>query len=426
MDIKHTTCIISSPIDTYSGYGARSRDLIKALIKEYPEWDIKLLSQRWGNTRQGYLEDFNELDLIERKISKLEARPDVWIQITIPNEFQPVGNFNIGVTAGIETTVADHTWIEGCNRMNLNLVSSNHSKEVLTKYTYEIQDKRLGTKQELKCTSPIEVLFEGLDIEKYLHTGIDYESKIVQSIDQIEEDWCFLTVGHWLQGDFSQDRKNMGGTIKAFLEAFKNKPNPPALILKTQSANASIIDRTSILKKIEEVKSKISAKTLPNIYLLHGEISDQEMNQLYNHEKVKAMLTLFRGEGFGRPLLEFGAVNKPIICSFWSAPLDFLDKELTYFVGGKLEQVHKSALTDKIILSNSQWFTFNENEAIKVIKNVYTNYKTALIAAKRQGHKLRSNFNSDKMGEKLREHIDKLRPVEIILNIPELPKLTKL
>ena len=41
--------IISCPIDTYSGYGARSRDLVKVII-ELDSYDIKILPQRWGNT----------------------------------------------------------------------------------------------------------------------------------------------------------------------------------------------------------------------------------------------------------------------------------------------------------------------------------------------------------------------------------------
>jgi len=38
-------CVVSCPADTYSGYGARSRDFLKALIEAKPEWDVKILSQ---------------------------------------------------------------------------------------------------------------------------------------------------------------------------------------------------------------------------------------------------------------------------------------------------------------------------------------------------------------------------------------------
>lgn len=429
MSTKTKTCVVSCPVDTYSGYGSRSRDFVKALISQYPEWDIKILSQRWGNTRFGYLENHGEDKLISMIIPKLEGKPDVWVQITIPSEFQPTGTFNIGVTAGIETTIADHTWIQGCNRMDLNLVSSQHSKDVLTKYTYELNDASTGSTSKLVSTKPVEVLFEGLDITKYYPTKDLPKSDMNRALDSIEESHCFLIVGHWLQGDFSQDRKNMGSTIKAFLEAFKDKPAPPALVIKTQAANASIMDRDIILKKIEEVKSKVSAKKLPNIYLLHGEITDEAMNELYNHPKIKAMTSLFRGEGFGRPLLEFAAVNKPIISSYWSAPIDFLDKEFTYFVPGKLENVHKSAQVPKIILENSQWFTANELDAIKAYREVYSNYKKALIKAKRQGHKVRTSFTMDKMAEQLKESIDKrLKNVTTFtpINLRDIPKLTKL
>ena len=95
--------VISSPVDTYSGYGARARDFVKAVIKTQTDWEVKLLSQRWGETRFGYLEDHNEKDLIKRIIPNISSKPDIWIQITVPNEFQPVGKFNIGVTAAIET-----------------------------------------------------------------------------------------------------------------------------------------------------------------------------------------------------------------------------------------------------------------------------------------------------------------------------------
>lgn len=429
MNIKTKTCVVSCPVDTYSGYGSRSRDFVKALINQYPEWDIRILSQRWGSTRFGYLEDHGDFDLLGRIIPKLEGKPGIWIQITIPSEFQPTGHFNIGVTAGIETTVADHTWIQGCNRMDLNLVSSQHSKDVLTKHTYELKDSTTGAVTKITSTKPVEVLFEGLDVTKYYPTKeLQHDSKesdISKVLDSIEESWCFLIVGHWLQGDFGQDRKNMGGTIKAFLEAFKDRPTPPALIIKTQAANASITDRDIILKKIEEVKSKVSAKKLPNIYLLHGEVTDEAMNDLYNHTKVKAMVSLFRGEGFGRPLLEFAAVNKPIISSYWSAPLDFLDKEFTYFVSGKLENVHKSALVPNIILNNSQWFTASESDAIKMYRDIYSDYKKACVKAKRQGHKVRTNFTMDKMAEDLKTIIEKSEsyPKFVHLNIPDISKI---
>ena len=397
--------VISCPIDTYSGYGARARDIVKALLA-IGKYDIKILSQRWGNTRFGYLKDHNESELASLVIPTITAQPDIWIQLTVPNEFQPVGKYNIGMTAGIETTICDPSWIEGLNRMNLNIVSSNHSKQVFetSKFTVEEKGQVKGT---VELQKPVEVLFEGVELSKYFVTKSNLD------LSGIQEDFAFLFVGHWLQGDFGQDRKNVGYMIKAFLEVFKNKKNQPALILKTQSANASILDRDNLLNKIDQIRRTVKGN-LPNIYLLHGEVSDEEMNELYNHSKVKAMVNLTKGEGFGRPLLEFSVVNKPIIASNWSGHIDFLDKEFNYLVNGTLTDVHTSAVVEKMILKESKWFTPNDSDTGNSFTQILQHYKKYSELAKRQGYKSRNNFSTEKMRESLESLFD--------TNIPEFPK----
>ena len=413
--------VISCPIDTYSGYGARARDFVKALI-ELDKFDVKILSQRWGNTRFGYLEEHNESDLSSRIIPNVTTKPDVWIQITVPNEFQKVGKYNIGVTAGMETTIVHSTWIEGCNRMDLNLVSSGHSKKVFQDTKYNMEDTK--TKQptgELKLIAPMEVLLEGADLTKYFPTTSSLD------LSPINESFCYLFVGHWLNGDFGQDRKNVSYMIKSFLETFKNKKDVPALILKTSHATTSIMDREKILDKIEELRQSVKG-SLPNIYLFHGDVTDKEMNELYNHPKVKAMISFTKGEGFGRPLLEFSLVNKPIIASGWSGQLDFLNKEYTSLLGGELTPVHPSASAKDMILTEAKWFTPDDAAVGRILKLVHTDYKKFLSLSKRQGYKSRTEFSYQKMVEVLGEVITKYVPdfpKQIELNLPklDLPKL---
>ena len=134
-------CVVSCPIDTFSGYGARSRDFVKGLIKSKgEEWDIKILPQRWGDTPWNFLSESDPLR--QRFIGQLQQKPDIWMQITVPNEFQPVGQFNIGISAGIETTVFPAEFIEGMNKMDLNLVSSNHSKQVTLSTQFDKKDQQ--------------------------------------------------------------------------------------------------------------------------------------------------------------------------------------------------------------------------------------------------------------------------------------------
>jgi len=423
------TLVISCPIDTYSGYGARSRDFVQSII-DLDKYDVRILPQRWGNTRFGYLKDHKNESLASRIVSQLTQQPDIWVQITVPNEFQKVGKYNIGLTAGIETTLCDPSWIQGCNNMDLVLVSAQHAKKVFEESKFNMQDPNTGqVTGTVELQTKVEVLFEGADIEKYL--PLTTPTKL--DLSDIEEQFCFLTVGHWLPGEVGEDRKNIGYTVKTFLETFKNKKNAPALILKVQAgAGTSIMDREAVLDKIDAIRKTVKGN-LPNIYLFHGDISDAEMNELYNHPKVKAMISLTKGEGFGRPLLEFSLVNKPIIVSAWSGHTDFLDKEFVKYVGGTLTQVHPSAAIEKMILKESAWFTPDASEVGRALKDIFEDYSKWKTAAKRQGHKSRTNFSYEKM----RETVDTLLtkyipefPKQVQLKLPqlkkiELPKLKK-
>ena len=419
--------VISCPIDTYSGYGARSRDLVKAII-ETNKYDVKILPQRWGNTSWGFIEDHLEWNFLKEFIltnPQLPTQPEIWAQITIPNEFQPVGKYNIGITAGMETSVVKGEWIEGCNRMNIVITSSEFAKKTFELMDYEIKNQQGQTQGRLKLTTPIEVLFEGANTNIY---------KVIDtpcSLDiQIKEDFAYLFVGHWMQGEFGEDRKNVGLLIKAFYETFKNKSKKPALILKASGGVSSYMDRDELLKKIEIIKKTVVANSLPNIYLLHGEFTDEEMNELYNHSKVKAMVSLTKGEGFGRPLLEFSLVKKPIMTTNWSAHTEFLSKEFTTLMNGELKNLHPSVLNDWFV-KEAQWFNVNPMEVNHYLKDIFENYKKYQNNANRQTYKSKTEFSWDKMKEKLDTILTSRIPEfpkEIQLQLPklELPKLQKI
>jgi glycosyltransferase involved in cell wall biosynthesis len=407
--------IISSPFDTYSGYGARSRDLIKAIV-ETDKYNVKLLSQRWGSTPFGFCKDNPEWSFLQELVlpnNQIPKKPEIWAQVTIPSEFQPIGKFNIGFTAGIETTICAGDWIEGLNRMDLNIVSSEHSKKVFLETQFEKRNKHTNALEgHVKLEKPVEVLFEGADIKTYFQDDkpclIDFN---------IPEKFAYLFVGHWMQGDLGEDRKNVGLLVKAFFEVFKNKQNTPALILKTSQIGSSYVDREEILKRIKLIRKTVNARTLPNVYLIHGEFTDEEMNSLYNHSKVKAMVSLTKGEGFGRPLLEFTLTKKPLITTAWSGHADFLNPEFTTLIGGQLSNVHPSA-ANQWLLQESQWFTPDNGQVGHYLKDVFENYKGYTEKAKRQAYKSKTEFSWDKMKEKLDNILNE--------NVPEFPKEAKL
>ena len=432
MNIENkTTVLISAPVDTYSGYGARSRDFIRAVIDAKPDWDVKILAQRWGSTRWGYLEEHNMSELASKVTTQVTQQPDICIQISVPNEFKKIGKYNIGVTAGMETTLCDPSWVKGANNVDLLLVSSEHSKETFLRSRFDVKDNNTGhIREKIQLTTKIEVLFEGADITKYFPTKPSASlTDIEKTLDSIPEAFCFLTTGHWMQGDIGEDRKNLGFTIKSFLETFKNKKDAPALIMKSHITGTSIMDSEKILDKIDKVRKTVRGK-LPNIYLIHGEISDTSMNLLYNHPKVKAFVSLPKGEGFGRPFLEFSLVNKPIIASSWSGQTDFLDKDLVRYVKGDLTNVHKSAVVPNMILKESQWFTPDSMDVGQAYKDIYKHYKQWTVKAKKQGYKNRTEFSYESMRETLKTILDTIpvipKQVEIQLPKLQLPKLKKI
>jgi len=426
--MKKPSFYISCPIDTYSGYGARSRDIVKAII-ELDKYDVKLLSQRWGNTPFGFCKDHKEWLFLQELIVpgvQQGVKPDVWMQITIPSEFQSVGKFNIGCTAGIESTGCDHTWIEGLNRMDLNWVSSKHSKKVFTEVSFEQRDQQgRVTGGILKNTKPIEVVFEGANLDVYKHVP---SSEVKLNLDKIPESFNYLFVGHWMQGDMGHDRKNVGVMIDYFFQTFKNKKSKPALILKASTGRNSYMSRETLLNKINKIKKQYTKDDIPNVYILNGALTDQQMNELYNHPKVKAMVSFTKGEGYGRPLQEFCLSKKPLIVSGWSGQMDFIEPGLSVVLGGALEQVHSSA-ANQWLKAEYQWFQVNAKEAKDAFKNVFENYKKYVGPAKKQGHYIKTEFSYDKMKDLVGNILSKNVPVfanELKLNIPTMgmPQLT--
>jgi len=408
--------LFRGPVKTRSGYGAHSRDLLQALY-EMDLFEIKIDSCMWGSTPMTALEDNLFHKWIESNIvNQLEKTPDIYVQVTVPNEFQRVGKFNIGITAGIETTIAPKDWIDGCNRMDLIIATSTFSKDVLLQTVYNENEQNTGKLiKQHKIERQIEVLFEGVDTKIY--------NNVYNNIDiDIKEDFAYLFVGHWLKGDTGQDRKDVGMLIRCFAEAFKDVEDRPALILKTSSASFSIKERESFRKKIEGLVSDY--KNPPSIYLLFGDLTNDEMNNLYNHPKVKSMVTITKGEGFGRPLLEFTMTGKPVIASNWSGHKDFLPMDKAIMIGGKLTEVHESAV-DTFILKDSKWFTANYNEVAEVFKLVYKDYDKFLEKSMVLGNENKERFSMEKMKEKFKDIINpfSVQPKEQKLILPKLTKI---
>lgn len=369
--------VIASPVATQSGYGHHAREIITNIIEQRGhEWDVKLISLPWGHTPMTYP---ISVDLQLRIIPlPLQEQPDIWIQVSVPNELQAVGKYNIGVTAGTEGSICPAEWIDKLNAMNLVIVPSEFTKSVFEE-TAKQSNKVITTK--------IEVVPEYFDETIYTNKQV----KTLDELNSIEEDFAFLSVGHWLQGQPGEDRKNVSGLIHTFLNTYQGKKDAPALILKTSGATYSIMDRMDIEDRIAQIRSIFPTTKLPNIYLVHGELTDDEMNSLYNHPKVKAMVSFTKAEGFGRPLLEFSTTGKPIIAPHYSGQTDFLKKDFICALPGAQTPIHQSA-QNEFLIDGATWFTPDYGYAGKMMQEIQKNYKKWLELGKRQRYFVNSGF----------------------------------
>ena len=426
------TLVFQGPIFTRSGYGDHCRDLMKSLRK-MDKYDIKIIPLRWGSTPQNQVDPSTEFGkwMLERVIGEIGDKPDVFLQVSVANEFEPKGNYNIGVTAGVETTIAPKDFIDGMNKMDLILVPSEFTKQVMAGTVYQHQDQ--NTKQvvgETRLTKPCEVLFEGVDVDVFLKpSGKDV-------LANVKEDFNFLIVGHWLKGDLGQDRKDIGMAIKTFATVFQYLPKDkrPGLIVKTSHAGFSVIDREATREKLEGVLKPLGDKC-PSVYLIHGDMEESDMSNLYHHPKVKAMISFAKGEGYGRPMAEFTLTGKPIIASGWSGQLDFLPPEHSVLLEGSLTQVHESA-ADQFCMKEAQWFSVNYSNAANKLYDVYNNYNTYSKQSEGLKTNTLNNFTLDNMNDRftqMLEHYVKTQPKLVPFNIPkvnsskmQIPKLNKL
>ena len=411
---------ISAPVSSRSERGDRSRDLIHSLV-QMDKYDIKILDQQRGtNTPKNALPK----EFLSMVVANLTAQPDIWVQVAPPHLLTKVGKYNIGVTEGIGADRPSPEALEGANRMDLVIVPSEHTRQLFTVAGYQTKDNK--TQQvtgELKLTTKLEVLFEGLDLSIFNKPAKPCEN-IHLTMDTIPEKDCYLVVGTWENGEFSHDRKDMGGTIRTFLETFKNKSakNQPALVVRTSKGSYSLTDREDMLDRIRQVRSSIETTgPVPNVYLLHGELSPKEVNTLNHHSKIKAMISFSHGESFGRSLLEFGITGKPILAPNWSGQLDFLSK-YGLLLQGQLSPVHASALEEKITPEGCNWYYIDYGYAMGVIKDVDSNYKKHLAKSRKQKQYVKDNFTLTKMTELFTKQLeDNVPSFEI-----ELPKLEEL
>ena len=399
--------IVKAPALSASGYGEHARFVLRALRKKEDIFDIYLHNLNWGKV--SWLFDNSEerqwIDGLIKKTAEHISQNrenlffDYSLQVTIPNEFEKIAAVNIGVTAGIETHKVAPQWLQKANEMDKLIVISNHAKSGFENTKYPLMNEQQEHVADLTCNVPIEVV--GYPVKKIKAAKVDFE---------LETDFNFLAVALWGQ------RKNIEKTILNFVEEFKDEENV-GLVVKTAIRGGSTYDLLGTESILEGILSKYPDRKC-KVYLLHGRLTEEEMTTLYNHDKIKCMVSLAHGEGFGLPLFEAAYNGLPIVATDWSGQTDFLyapqkdkkGKEKRKGLFGKvsydLHKVQPESVWEGVIVPDSMWAYPSDLSAKAKMREVFKDYQLALNKAKKLKKFVEKEFDGDKMYDKLASSIN--------------------
>jgi len=415
--------IIRGPALSRSGYGEHCRFLLRSLRSHEDYFDIHLINTPWGKTNWLH-EDDEEREWIDSLINKTlilhqetagQPNYDMSLQVTIPNEWEQIAQVNIGVTAGIETTMVAPAWIEKSQVVDKIITISNHSKNVFERTKYDAQNNKTGEVFEnVGCETPIDIVHYPVKLIEPADIDIDFET-----------DFNFLAVAQW------GPRKNLDNTIKWFVEEFIDQK--VGLVVKTSIMRNNISDRFFTEKKIETL-----LKEYPNrkckVYLLHGNMTEEEMTALYQHPKIKVLVTLTHGEGFGLPIFEAAYNAMPVIAPEWSGHCDFMTMQIKdkkgklksrpmfATVSYSLGKIQEEARWEGVLHEESQW-AFAEQGSYKMrLREVYKDYNRFKSQANKLQIHIMANYQQEQQYQKFAEAIlgEKIQKIDIA----DLPKVS--
>lgn len=347
--LKKKTVVLRGPLLTQSGYGVHGRQVARWLLDKSGDIDVKFIVTPWGDTP--WIINPDSCDGLAGQIMRracapdLVKRSDLSLQLQLPNEWDPeLSRVNVGITAAVETDRCHPDWIVACNAMHTVIVPSQHAKQCLA---------NTGN-----VTKPLVVVPEAYSEAITAPT--------LPTLESFPTSFNFLVFGQLTGNNQNSDRKNIFFTIKWLCEVFKDDKDV-GIIVKTNAGRNSRIDRNLVTNLMKQLLAEVRKGPGPRFYLLHGDMSDQEVAALYRHDQVKALVALTRGEGYGLPILEAAASGLPIIATNWSGHLDFLKHGKFISVYYQLGDVHPNRIDGKIFVKGARWANPSEEDFKKRI-----------------------------------------------------------
>lgn len=380
--------ILEAPVLNRSGYGDMSDDIFHAL-KTNKSLDLLVVPVNWGScVPKTTMREKDKVILSHLPKEAIKKAPDLYISVTIPHIAPPRGKYNVNVSCIVEVDKAPNYLVEGFNKYQLGIVTSNHAKNVLVN-------------SDVKPTTPIEVVYLGEDTTIY-KADAETQANVDIEMAKITESEVFLYCGQITHPHLFKDRKNADTLIKTFCEAFKDKSDI-ALVIKCSGTNFSNYDRNALLERIKLLQ-KMANSNAP-VYLMHGELTEKEMAYLFAHKKVIAHVSFARGESFGLSTLQGSLCAKPFFITNWSANNEIITEPL-FLLDGELVTI-PADVESEYYVKGSKWFEVDTAKAKAKLLDFYANRQPYNDAAIKLAAKNAEYFSLDKLNNRFNRAITK-------------------